>query len=261
MTHWPPRTNGSKCIIGMVHLRPLPGAPLGAAHLDEIRTQAVADAQALEAGGIDAVLVQNRGDRVFPKDHAPPDVVAAMAIVVDAVVRAVKVPVGVHVLRNDTMASLAIAAAAGAHFVRAAVLTGVVQTAQGVIEGDPHGVLRYRQQIGANHIPIFADVASMHHRVALNDAPEHASEAVFFGDAAGIVVALPAIDDMIAVIDAMRPLVERPILVGGYANRDNIARLLDHADGAIVGGAFEPRARHAGISEELVREFMRSVRS
>lgn len=257
--NWPPKVDGTKCIIGMLHLRPLPGAPLGASRLEEVLAQAVADAQALEAGGVDAILVQNRGDRAFPKNQAPPDVVAAMSIATHAVVQAVRVPVGVHVLRNDTIASLAIAAAAGAQFVRAAVLTGVAHTAQGLIEGDPHAVLRYRQQIGAGHIPIFADVTSMHNPVPPADAPELAGEAVFFGDAAAIVVALPASEDMIALIDAMRARVDRPILVGGYATRDNIAQMLEHADGAIVGGAFEPRARHAGVSLELVRDFMSRV--
>lgn len=257
--YWPPKANQAKCIIGMLHLRALPGAPLGGSRLEDVLAQAVADAQALEAGGVDAILVQNRGDRAFAKTEAPPDVVAAMSIATHAVVQAVGVPVGVHVLRNDTIASLAIAAAAGAQFVRAAVLTGVAHTAQGLIEGDPHAVLRYRQQIGAGHIPLFADVASMHNPVPADAAPELAGEAVFFGDAAAIVVALPATDAMITVIDAMRARVDRPILVGGYASRDNIAQLLEHADGAIVGGAFEPRARHAGVSVELVRDFMARV--
>jgi membrane complex biogenesis BtpA family protein len=243
----------------MLHLRPLPGAPIGAVRLADVVEQAIADAQALQAGGVDAILVQNRGDRAFPKDHAAPDVVAAMGIIVHEVVRAVAVPIGVHILRNDTIGSLAVASAAGGRFVRAAVLTGVSHSAQGILEGDPHAILRYRHAIGADDITLFADVVSMHNRVAVQDAPEMASEAVFFGDAGAIIIAHPSVDEAVALVASVRARVEAPILIGGYATHDNIAQLLEHADGAIVGGAFEERARSAGVTVNRVREFMQRV--
>jgi len=259
MSNWPPRAGGAKCIIGMLHLRPLPGTPIGAVRLGEIIAQALTDVRALEAGGVDAILVQNRGDRAFPKNQAPPDSIAAMGILVHEVVHTAIVPIGVHILRNDTIGSLAVAAAAGGRFVRAAVLTGVSHSAQGILEGNPHEVLRYRHAIGADDIGIFADVMSMHNRVAAQDAPEMASEAVFFGDASAVIVAHPSVDDAIALVTSVRARVDVPILIGGYATHDNIAQLLTYADGAIVGSAFEAHARVAGVTEQSVREFMQRI--
>jgi len=115
----------------------------------------------------------------------------------------------------------------------------------------------------ADNLAIFADVLSMHNRVAVQDAPELASEAVFFGDASAVVLALPAVEDATALATAARARVEvpveAPILIGGYATHANIAQLLKHADGAIVGGAFEARARVAGVTAQSVREFMQLV--
>ena len=111
----------------------------------------------------------------------------------------------------------------------------------------------------ADNLAIFADVLSMHNRVAVQDAPELASEAVFFGDASAVVLALPAVEDATALVTAVRARVEVPILIGGYATHANIAQLLKHADGAIVGGAFEARARVAGVTAQSVREFMQLV--
>lgn len=258
---WPPRVGEGKTIIGMVHLRPLPGTPIGGGTLDEVVGQAVADAKALEEGGVDAVLVQNRGDRAFPAGEAPPDVVAAMGAVANEVVRSTSLPVGVHVLRNDTRASLAVARVSGARFVRAAVLTGSSPSAQGILEGRPHAILRYRHAIDAEDIAIFADVASMHNKTPAPQAPEAASDAVFFGAADAVIVARPATDETIALVDAVRSQIEAPILIGGHADHENVSRLLDHADGAIVGGAFEKNARQAGVDASLVRSFMRRARS
>ncbi|MBA3450405.1 MAG: BtpA/SgcQ family protein [Chloroflexia bacterium] len=257
---WPPRRDGEKSIIGMVHLRPLPGGPLASTPLPEVIVQAVRDARALESGGVDAVLVQNRGDRAFVAEHAPPDVIAAMGAIVHAVVHAIGLPVGVHVLRNDTAASIAIAHVAGAHFVRAAVLTGVSPSAQGWLRGTPHDLLRYRRTIGAERILLLADVASMHNARSLHDVGDAASEAVFFGAADAVVVADGNEDAAVALQQAAAERVQAPILVGGYVTADNLPRLLKHADGAIVGEAFEHRAREAGVDEARVRDFMARLR-
>lgn len=256
---WPPSRDGSKCVIGMVHLLALPGAPIGATPLDQVIEQAVADAGALRAGGVDAILVQNRGDRAFAANHAPLDVVAAMGAVVREVVQSTPVPVGVHVLRNDNLASLAVAHVVGGRFIRAAVLTGASESAQGALEGNPHDLLRYRRAIGAEDIAIYADVSTMHNRTPVHEAPEAASEAVFFGAADAVIVAHPVAEEAVSLVEAVKRRVGVPVLLGGYTTHENARELLDHADGAIVGGAFERSAREAGVDAERVRRFMQAL--
>jgi predicted TIM-barrel enzyme len=109
-------------------------------------------------------------------------------------------------------------------------------------------------------VAIFADVASMHNRTPAQEVQGAASDAVFFGAADALIVAHRAVDDAVSLVDAVRSRVGTPILIGGYANHENISELLEHADGAIVGGAFEETAREAGVDVERVRSFMRRVR-
>src|SRR5205807_8205275 len=68
---------GRRAVIGMVHLAPLPGAPLYGGSLDEVIARALADAEALAAGGVTAIAVENFGDRPFRKNRVEPETIAA----------------------------------------------------------------------------------------------------------------------------------------------------------------------------------------
>src|SRR5262245_1396131 len=152
--------NGPR-LIGMVHLPPLPGAPGPRLSMEAIVAQAVDEAKLLIDCGFDAVMVENYGDLPFYPDHVPPETIAAMAIVVSQVVQVVKCAVGVNVLRNDARAALAIAASAGAAFIRINVHSGVVATDQGLLVGQAAETLRERERLGAD-VGIFADVHVKH---------------------------------------------------------------------------------------------------
>src|SRR5260221_5595141 len=107
---------GRRAVIGMVHLAPLPGAPLYGGSLDEVIARALADAEALAAGGVTAIAVENFGDRPFRKNRAEPDTIAAMTRVVAEIARPVELPLGVYVLRNDAPAALAGSVVSAAEF-------------------------------------------------------------------------------------------------------------------------------------------------
>ena len=55
-----------KCLIGMVHLLPLPGTLNYTGEIDAIYSQAIADAKALEEGGASALIVENMNDVPAP---------------------------------------------------------------------------------------------------------------------------------------------------------------------------------------------------
>src|SRR6185295_10941864 len=98
---------GKGALLGVVHLAALPGtanAPARAA--DAMRAmleRALADAAALEAGGLDGAIIENFGDAPFYKDQVPPVIAAALARACAEVRRAVRFPLGVNVLRNDAL--------------------------------------------------------------------------------------------------------------------------------------------------------------
>lgn len=250
-----------KPIIGMVHLKPLPGTPDFAGDFEAVVARAVEDAQALEAGGVDGVLVQNRWDRAIPKHHAGAETVVAMTRITQAVREAVNVEVGVHVLRNDVVASLAIATLCGGSFVRVAALTGASWTSQGIVEPNTREILHERRRIGADHVTMLADIWSMHYRPVVPVAPGQLAADARAAGAAGVVIAVPDADEARNMIAGIRSVVGRfPIVLGGHTTEENVAGLLEVADGAIVGGAFEDPAQDRRVVVERVRRFVAAAR-
>ena len=255
-----------KIITGMVHLLALPGSPEFGGSFLVVRDKALRDARALAAGGVDAVLVQNRGDRTFPLDRAYPETIAAMTLIVDEVVHAVRdagVAVGVQLLRYDVPASLAVARICGADFIRAGALVGSTYSAQGVMHARPAEWWHYRQRIGAEDITTIAEIASMHFS-SIVDIPlgTLAADAVYHGRADAVGIADPDVDKMLRwtkEIKAVSP--GTPVILGGYTNQANVARLLTVADGAIVGSAFEHGGRGGEINVEAVKAYMAIVRT
>src|SRR4051812_22213375 len=100
-------------LIGVVHLRPLPGAPRWGGDLAAVKKLAVNDARAYERGGAHALFIENFGDVPFAKTSVAPETIAAMAAAGCAVREAVSLPIGFNVLRNDARAALALCAACG----------------------------------------------------------------------------------------------------------------------------------------------------
>ena len=56
-------------LIGVVHLKSLPGSPSNTLKLDEIIIKAQQDYNTLKEGGISGVIFENFGDTPFVKDN------------------------------------------------------------------------------------------------------------------------------------------------------------------------------------------------
>jgi len=237
-------------IVGMVHLPPLPGAPGydadgGRAAIHEA---ACREAERLDAGGVDAVLVENFGDAPFYPESVPHHVVAEMTAVVETVREATDRPVGVNVLRNDGPSAVAVAAATGAAFVRVNVHVGARVADQGVLEGRAHETMRLRDRLDAD-VRVLADVA-VKHSVRLggadSGAPAMLGEAVERGLADGVVVSgagtgRPTDCETVRKAVATRDDrgLDAPVFVGSGVTADSVGDVLSIADGAIVGSALK----------------------
>lgn len=231
-------------LIGVVHLAPLPGDPLhGGEGFAPAQDHALRDAEALVTGGVDAIILENFGSVPFAKGTAgariPPHQVATLAILAAEVRRRFELPVGVNCLRNDARSAVGIAAASGASFVRVNVHTGAYVTDQGLIEGEASDTLRYRQELGAADVAVFADVLVKHAKPLVPLEPEAATaECLERGLADGVIVTGSAtgaaVDrDLLARVRAAAG--ERLVLIGSGLTPDNAAELAPLADGAIVG--------------------------
>ncbi len=147
-----------KLVIGMLHLLPLPGSEdYRGGGLGPILERARWEASTLADGGIDAIMLQNTGD-LPPARDGEPETIAAMSVIGAVLRREVACPLGVNVLANGAVASLAIAQAIEASFVRIKVYVGAVVTTEGLLTGAAKEALTFRRRIGAEQIAIMADV-------------------------------------------------------------------------------------------------------
>lgn len=249
-----------KVVIGMVHLGALPGTPFSEpGDYAAVRQKALSDALALEAGGADGCVVQNAGDRVFAIDNADPAIVAAMTDIVREIANATKpeFQIGVQILRNDLKGALAIAHVCGGSFLRCGALIGSTITASGIMEGNPYEFQAYRKRIGAQNVKLFAEIHSMHFTWLGGRPIADIARNARYAGASAVSLCDPdeAVTlDLIAQIRAAAP--DLPIIVGGYTDHENVARILATADGAIVGSAFEKGGRGGAVQVEAVRDYV-----
>ena len=116
----------TKPIIALLHLRELPGDPGYDAKggLEALTEAARRELLALQKGGVDAVLFSNEFS--FPyMDHLDTVTTAAMGYIIGRLKNDIAVPFGVHAI-SDPMATVDLAAAVGAQFVRGVFSGGYV---------------------------------------------------------------------------------------------------------------------------------------
>src|SRR5919205_57513 len=157
-TNWLTELTGArKPIIGMAHLPALPGTPLydASGGMGKIRDWVKRDLEALQQGGIDAVMFCNENDRPYRLD-ADPASVAAMADVVASLRDELSVPFGVNVLW-DPRATLAVAAATEAAFVRE-IFSGAFAGDFGLWVRSAGDAFRYRRSLGAAGVRLIFNI-------------------------------------------------------------------------------------------------------
>jgi uncharacterized protein len=226
-----------KPLIAMCHLQGLPGRPRydAAGGMDRIVELAGRDLTALQDGGVDAVLFCNEHDLPY-STHVGVEAAAAMAAVVAQLRPDVRVPFGVNLLW-DARASLAVAAATGACFVRE-VFTGVFDSDMGLLAPDFGEIAGYRQAIGAGDVAIFCNVTPEFSRsVGSRSVAERARGAVYMGvdavlisgQAAGVGAEMDELREAKAAAGSC------PVLANTGVNHETVASILAAVDGVIVG--------------------------
>ena len=252
-------------VIGVVHLKSLPGSPRWGGSMTDVVRSAVADAVAYEQGGANAVIVENFGDVPFTKGRVPAETVAAMAVAGQAVRAAIKLPLGFNVLRNDPLSGLALCAACGGEFIRVNVHSGAMLTDQGLIEGDAFNTLRRRRELGLEHVAILADV-HVKHAVPLGDQSlaEAARDTHERGLADALIVSgfgtgRPTDAADVRVVREACP--GAIILLGSGVSAANVGDYLPFASGFIVGSSLKRGGRlMAPVDVRRVAALARAIR-
>ena len=252
-----------KAVIAMIHIGALPGTPLYDADgaIAKLIDDAARDAEALQSGGVDAVMFGNENDRPYVRS-APLEGVAAMTAVVQAIKPALNVPFGVNYLW-DPSASVAIAAATGARFVRE-IFTGVFASDMGVWAPDCAGASRLRRNLGRPDLKLLFNInAEFAHSLDARPIELRAKSAIFSSLADAILVSGPITgqpadeSDLRKVCEAIH---DAPVFANTGVTVDNVRDVLAVADGAIVGTHFKVDGNTwNAVDGARVRRFMDAV--
>jgi membrane complex biogenesis BtpA family protein len=229
-----------RVVIGVIHARPLPGAPdYDGAPIEELYAAALEDGLRYAEGGLDGLIVENHGDIPFLKpDAIGHETAAAMAVMADRVRREVGLPVGINVLANGAHTALAVAKAAGAGFIRVNQWANAYVANEGIVEGPAAAATRYRAWLRARELNIFADVHVKHgaHAIVADRGLAELTRDVEFFDA-DVVIATGQRTGDAAVLDEIRAIREAttlPVVVGSGVSAANVGDILSIADGVIV---------------------------
>jgi membrane complex biogenesis BtpA family protein len=256
----------TKAIIGVVHCPPLPGSPRNK-DIDFKSTlqQALKDARAYADGGVDGLIIENHGDIPFlrPQDIGP-ETSAALAVIVDRIAQSLDLPLGVNVLANAAIPALAVAKAGGARFVRVNQWANAYVANEGFVEGDAARALRYRAQIGAGDVAIFADAHVKHgaHAITADRSIAELARDVEFFDADAIIATGQRTGDAATTgeIQAIRAGTSLPLLVGSGVTIDNVETILPLVDGIIVASALKQDGVWWNeVDQDRVAAFMRKA--
>jgi hypothetical protein len=251
-------------LIGVIHLRPLPGSPRFFGDLQAVIDAAVSDALILAEAGFEGIIVENFGDAPFVPGAVSPVTTAVMTTCALSVrTAAPALSLGVNVLRNDAEAALAAAVGSGADFIRVNVHTGARLTDQGLIEGAAHRTLRQRREWGADRVRLLCDIDVKHSApLAPRALSEEADELAGRGLADAVLVTGTGTGQRASLrdLDEVLAAVRVPVFVASGVTIETLSEVR-LAHGVIVGSSLR-RTGRAGdpVDRDLALRFAEAFR-
>jgi membrane complex biogenesis BtpA family protein len=249
-----------KVVIAMAHIGALPGTPLYDADggVDRLIEGVARDIEKLQAGGVHAIMFGNENDRPY-RFAATPETLAGMTAVVMALKSSLKVPFGINYLW-DPSASVAIACATGASFVRE-IFTGLFASDMGLWQPNAMNALTLRRNLGRQDLKLFFNI-NAEFAASLDTRPIElrAKSAVFSSLADAILVSGPLTGQAVDTSDLKRvreSIPGTPLFANTGVRIDNVRDIFAMCDGCIIGTHFKVDGNTWNpVDGERVKRFM-----
>ena len=255
-----------KFLAAMVAVMPLPGSPLYDGDDQKVLDQALADVEVYRKADVDSIVFENDHDLPYIQPPLDEKGIALMTKIVKEARSRFEKPIGIQMLEAANITSLEIAAEADLDYIRVEAFVFAHVGGSGVINGSAGKILRRRNELGAEHIKVFADVKKKHgsHSLTIDlDIRDEIMQAEFFM-ADGVIVTSqftglnPDKDDLVKAKRATK----LPVLIGSGMTPENIHEYLPLADGFIVGSCFRKDGKFLETLEpERLSTFMNAFRS
>jgi membrane complex biogenesis BtpA family protein len=253
----------NKPIIGMCHLKALPGDPDydTSAGMELVIDRARKDLIALQNGGVDAVMFSNEGSLPY-LTQVEQITVTAMARIIGELLSEIQIPFGVNVLW-DPKASIDLGVATGAQFVRE-IFSGVYASDFGLWNTDPGEVARHRQRLGGQGIRLLFNIIPESATYLGERLIEEIAHSTVFNarpDALCVSGLTAGQETSAALLHRVKRAVpEVPLFANTGVRLSNIEDQLRIADGAVVGTTFKRDSDIWNeVEEDRVISFMQKV--
>jgi len=249
----------------MLHLDALPGDPRYGrdGSMQKVVSWARKDLDALQTGGVDGIIFSNEFSLPYQRKVSLVTV-AAMARIIGELMSDIRIPFGVDVI-SDATASIEVAAATGARFVRG-TFTGAYVGDGGIQNTDVSAILRRKSDLGLYDLRLLYFV-NQESDVYINDRDiQSITKSIIFkcepdglcvsGESAGTA----ANSELIGRVKAVSGSV--PVFANTGCNAQNIAEKLSVCDGAVVATAFKVDGKFDNhVDRERVVEFMQAAKA
>ncbi len=261
---WLKETIGTeKAIIAMCHMQPLPGDPQYRKELgmEWVVEQARKDVEALQEGGVDAIMFSNEYSLPY-LTSVECITVASMARVIGELRDIIRVPYGVNCLW-DPVASIDLAMATDAKFVRE-IFTGVYASDFGMWNTNCGAAVRHQHAVGAENVKLLFNIVPEAAQYMANRSTASIAKTTVFNcrpDALCVsgATAGSALDP--ETLKTVKEVVKDTVVLANTGCRaETIENLLRVADGAVVGTTFKYEGKFENpVDRERVRRFMDKV--
>ncbi|XP_030367822.1 uncharacterized protein F13E9.13, mitochondrial-like isoform X4 [Strigops habroptila] len=190
-----------------------------------------------------------------------PEVTTAMTVISAALRRTCPhLALGVQILCAANQQAIAVALAAGLDFIRAEGFVFSHVADEGIINACAGNLLRYRKQVGAENIQIFADIKKKHSAHALTadvSVAQTASAAeLFLADGVVLTGTATGLPTDPQELKEVKDAVKIPVLIGSGVTLENVRNYLD-ANALIIGSYFKKEGYWANaVDPDRVKKFM-----
>ena len=256
----------SKPVIGMVHVRALPGTPKYKGSVKGVISQAVEEALIYQKAGVDGLAIENMHDVPYLKNKVGPEVISLMAIIGYEIKKRTQLPCGIQILSSANEAALAVAQSAGMDFIRAEGFVFGHLADEGYIDSCAGSLLRYRKNIGAEHIAVFTDIKKKHssHALTADISILETAQAAEYFLSDGLIVTGSSTGQAadLEEIQLVKENASIPVLIGSGIKLENVKTYLPSCDALIVGSYFKKNNYWANeLDAEKIAHFMNEVKS
>ncbi len=254
-----------KAIIAMCHMPPFPGDPYYGPEMsmDEVICATKKDMEALQDGGVDAIMFSNEFSLPYLTD-VETITVACMARVIGELKHDIKVPYGVNVLW-DAKKSIDLAVATDACFVRE-IFTGVYASDFGIWNTNVGATIRHQRAVGGTNVKLLFNIVPEAASYMGNRTIEDIAKSTVFNnrpDALCVSGLTAGTETDTQILKRVKNTVPDTVVFANTGVRiTNVEEQLSIADGAVVGTTFKYDGKFENhVDGARVKEFMEHVRA